>query len=83
MTVREAILFFKDTSKLVSRLARSGRPRLSKARPVGNYIKRRRGTANKARGALQKTQSKTLFIFDEPTGLHFDDINKLLAAFGL
>jgi excinuclease ABC subunit A len=36
---------------------------------LASYLSKRKG-------------AKTLYIFDEPTtGLHFDDINKLLAAF--
>src|SRR5204862_6471213 len=35
-----------------------------------------------AANLLKRTGAKALYIFDEPTtGLHFDDINKLLAAF--
>src|SRR5207245_3456990 len=44
----------------------------------GGEAQRVRLTAHLA----QQLSENTLFIFDEPTtGLHFDDINKLLAAF--
>ena len=43
------------------------------------------GEAQRIKLAAQlskRTGARTLYIFDEPTtGLHFDDINKLLAAF--
>ena len=85
LTIREAILFFKDTSKLVSRLKTLEAVGLGYLRLGQSATTLSGGEAQRIKLAAhlaQKTQSKTLFIFDEPTtGLHFDDINKLLAAF--
>jgi excinuclease ABC subunit A len=85
MTVREAIFFFKDVSKLVSRLKMLEAVGLGYLRLGQSATTLSGGEAQRVKLAAhlaQKTKSKTLFIFDEPTtGLHFDDINKLLAAF--
>ena len=85
MTIREAILFFKDVQKLVSRLKVLEAVGLGYLRLGQSATTLSGGEAQRVKLAshlAQKTANKTLFIFDEPTtGLHFDDINKLLAAF--
>ena len=85
MTVREAILFFKDTKKLVTRLKALEDVGLGYLRLGQSATTLSGGEAQRVKLAAylsQKTQSKTLFIFDEPTtGLHFEDVNKLLTAF--
>ncbi len=85
LTIREAILFFKDVSKIVSRLKVLDAVGLGYLRLGQSATTLSGGEAQRVKLAshlAQKTTSKTLFIFDEPTtGLHFDDINKLLAAF--
>ena len=85
MTIREAILFFKDVAKLVLRLKVLDAVGLGYLRLGQSATTLSGGEAQRVKLAshlAQKTTSKTLFIFDEPTtGLHFDDINKLLAAF--
>ncbi len=85
LTVREAILFFKDVNKLVSRLKMLEAVGLEYLRLGQSATTLSGGEAQRVKLAAhlaQKTKQKTLFIFDEPTtGLHFDDINKLLAAF--
>ncbi len=85
MTIREAILFFKEVNKLVSKLKVLDEVGLGYLRLGQSATTLSGGEAQRVKLAAhlaQKTKSKTLFIFDEPTtGLHFEDINKLLAAF--
>jgi excinuclease ABC subunit A len=85
MTIREALGFFKDINKLTSRLKVLEAVGLGYLCLGQSATTLSGGEAQRVKLAAhlaQKTETKTLFIFDEPTtGLHFDDINKLLAAF--
>jgi excinuclease ABC subunit A len=78
-------MFFKEVNKLVNRLKMLEAVGLGYLRLGQSATTLSGGEAQRVKLAAHlatKTKSKTLFIFDEPTtGLHFDDINKLLAAF--
>jgi len=83
--VSEALKFFSDTPRLVSRLkvledVGLGYLRLGQSATTlsGGEAQRVKLAAHLARASSEGT----LYIFDEPTtGLHFDDIRKLLSAF--
>jgi excinuclease ABC subunit A len=85
MTVREALLFFRDINKIVKKLKVVEAVGLGYLRLGQSATTLSGGEAQRVKLAAHladKSQSRSLFIFDEPTtGLHFDDINKLLAAF--
>jgi excinuclease ABC subunit A len=85
MTVREAILFFKEVNKIAARLRVMDAVGLGYLRLGQSATTLSGGEAQRVKLAAhltQKTKPRTLYIFDEPTtGLHFDDINKLLNAF--
>jgi excinuclease ABC subunit A len=85
MTVREAIAFFRDVSKITNRLRVLDDVGLGYLRLGQSATTLSGGEAQRVKLAAhlsRRTGAKTLYIFDEPTtGLHFDDINKLLAAF--
>ncbi|HMM80800.1 MAG TPA: excinuclease ABC subunit UvrA [Pyrinomonadaceae bacterium] len=85
MTIREAIVFFKDVPKIVNRLKVLDAVGLAYLRLGQSATTLSGGEAQRVKLAshlAQRTVGSTLFIFDEPTtGLHFDDINKLLRAF--
>ncbi len=85
MTVKEALTFFANVGSITNRIrvldeVGLGYLRLGQSATTlsGGEAQRVRLAAHMVRPATEQT----LFIFDEPTtGLHFDDIAKLLAAF--
>ena len=85
LTVAEAITFFHDTARLVSKLKLLEEVGLGYLRLGQSATTLSGGEAQRVKLAAhlaQSTNEGTLFICDEPTtGLHFDDINKLLTAF--
>jgi excinuclease ABC subunit A len=85
LTVQEAIALFSDSSRLVARLKLLDEVGLGYLRLGQSATTLSGGEAQRVKLAAhlaQATNEGTLFICDEPTtGLHFDDITKLLKAF--
>ncbi|HYR76145.1 MAG TPA: excinuclease ABC subunit UvrA [Pyrinomonadaceae bacterium] len=85
MTIREAITFFRDITKIVNKLRVLDEVGLGYLRLGQSATTLSGGEAQRVKLAAhlaKRAGARSLYIFDEPTtGLHFDDINKLLAAF--
>jgi excinuclease ABC subunit A len=85
LTVQEGIAFFQDTTRLVTKLKLLDEVGLGYLRLGQSATTLSGGEAQRVKLAAhlaQATNRGTLFICDEPTtGLHFDDITKLLTAF--
>jgi excinuclease ABC subunit A len=85
MTIREALTFFRDINKIVNKLRVLDEVGLGYLRLGQSATTLSGGEAQRVKLAAhlaKRAGARTLYIFDEPTtGLHFDDINKLLAAF--
>ena len=88
MTIDDAVAFFKETGQ--TKITQKLQP----LQDVGlGYVQLGQSSSTLSGGEAQRiklasflvkgaTKEKALFVFDEPTtGLHFHDINKLLASF--
>ncbi|MEE8587213.1 MAG: excinuclease ABC subunit UvrA, partial [Acidobacteriota bacterium] len=86
MTVNQALRHFKGHAALLRKLRVLQQVGLGYLRLGQSATTLSGGEAQRLKLATylsQKTSKHPLFIFDEPTtGLHFDDIRKLLRAFG-
>ena len=85
LTVKEALSFFSENKRLVSKLQVLDDVGLGYLRLGQSATTLSGGEAQRVKLAAhlaQATCNGTLYIFDEPTtGLHFDDIAKLMTAF--
>jgi excinuclease ABC subunit A len=85
LTVREALVFFINVPKVISKLRVLNEIGLGYLRLGQSATTLSGGEAQRLKLAshLSRTENQgILYILDEPTtGLHFDDIAKLLAAF--
>jgi len=96
LTVKEALRFFAEAPKVTEKLRSLeevglGYLRLGQSATTlsGGEAQRMKlaahlqpATREAGRGGGEKMKRRLLYIFDEPTtGLHFDDVSKLLAAF--
>ena len=89
LTISEAVVFFKDDREVIARLkplADVGLEYLRLGQPVptlsGGEAQRLKLAGHLAEAKTGKSSGPKLFLFDEPTtGLHFDDVAKLLRAF--
>ena len=86
MSIEESLIFFQDKKEIINRI--------QPLDDVGlGYIKLGQSSSTLSGGEAQRLKLASfltkaqkpepiLFIFDEPTtGLHFDDVNKLMSAF--